>query len=138
MALLWIEGFEGFGTTTGAAPKPAGAMGRKYPFIAQEGSMDIETGRDGGYCIELATTAWFGTPVLKKWLRENKIKNLVKERESIKKQIKENEEKRCVKKEMSDKEYVQTRKEFERRIEEIEETITVLKRKPKKHKKKTK
>ncbi len=54
MALLWIEGFEGFGTTTGVAPLPTGVIGRKYP-IQDESAMRIENGRTGGRCIEIQT-----------------------------------------------------------------------------------
>jgi len=55
MALLWIEGFEGFGTSVGGAPSPAGIIGRKYPTINGESGFDIETGRDAvGYCLEIA------------------------------------------------------------------------------------
>jgi len=54
MALLWIEGFEGFGTSVGGAPSPAGIMSRKYPVINGEAGFDIETGRDGiGYSLEI-------------------------------------------------------------------------------------
>ena len=54
MALLWIEGFEGFGTTVGGAPSPTGIIGRKYSGINGESGMDIETGRDGsGRCLEI-------------------------------------------------------------------------------------
>lgn len=53
MALLWIEGFEGFGTSTGVAPSPTDMLSRKYT-VANESRMDIETGRDGvGYCLEI-------------------------------------------------------------------------------------
>jgi hypothetical protein len=55
MALLWIEGFEGFGSSVGGAPSPSGIVSRKYPVISGESGFDIETGRDGvGYCIEIA------------------------------------------------------------------------------------
>jgi len=52
MALLWIEGFEGFGTSTGVAPAPTGILGRKYPTVAQESSMTIENGTYGK-CLEI-------------------------------------------------------------------------------------
>ena len=51
MALLLIEGFEGLGTTTGAAPQPTDALGRLYSVIG-ESAMDIETGRLSGYSLE--------------------------------------------------------------------------------------
>jgi hypothetical protein len=53
MALLWIEGFEGFGDTTGIAPQPTGIVARKYPVTLGEASMDVEVGRGGnGFCLE--------------------------------------------------------------------------------------
>lgn len=52
MALLWIEGFEGFGTTTGVAPSPANVLARKYSAVYNEAYMHIESGRWGGYCLE--------------------------------------------------------------------------------------
>jgi hypothetical protein len=64
MALLWIEGFEGFGTVTNDSPKPLGAMARKYINISNEVQMNIEDGRIGGYCIELPNGSIFGTPIL--------------------------------------------------------------------------
>lgn len=65
MALLWIEGFEGFGTTTGGAPLPAGALARKYVDVTREFVMNIEDGRISGYCLEIDdTSAQFSTPVL--------------------------------------------------------------------------
>ena len=53
MALLWIEGFEGFGTSTGVAPSPSDIVDRKYPGSLGTNGMDIETGRGTGYCIEI-------------------------------------------------------------------------------------
>ena len=55
MALLVVEGFEGFGATTGAAPQPAGALARQYT-VANEAGMDIETGRLSGYSCEFGST----------------------------------------------------------------------------------
>lgn len=65
MALLWIEGFEGFGTVTGSAPSPINVLARKYTVI-QEDDIDIEAGRLGGYCIRLnnETTITVQSPVL--------------------------------------------------------------------------
>lgn len=51
MALLWIEGFEGFGTSTGVPPQPTGIVERKYPLTNRVSFMDVETGRFG-YCLE--------------------------------------------------------------------------------------
>lgn len=66
MALLWIEGFEGFGTTTGGPPLPYGAMARKYLYVNGEISfMDIEAGRISGYSLEIGFPEnYFGTAVL--------------------------------------------------------------------------
>lgn len=62
MALLWIEGFEGFGTSVGVAPQPTGILGRKYPLINRESFMDVETGRFG-YCLEIVeTNGYIQTP----------------------------------------------------------------------------
>jgi len=64
MALLWIEGFEGFGDTNGLAPQPTGIMSRKYPVIAREAFFDVETGRNGR-CIEIVPSAdYFQTPFI--------------------------------------------------------------------------
>ncbi len=65
MALLWIEGFEGFGTTTGGPPRPTGALARKYINIVRESSMSIEAGRISGYCLRIwGNTDRLSTPVL--------------------------------------------------------------------------
>ncbi len=67
MALLWIEGFEGFGSSLGSAPSPTDILSRKYPLINGESGMDIETGRGGsGYCIEIggSTGYYFQCPNL--------------------------------------------------------------------------
>jgi hypothetical protein len=64
MALLWIEGFEGFGSSTGVAPSPTGIVGRKYPLTNRESFMDVETGRFG-YCLEIVeTNGYIQTPNL--------------------------------------------------------------------------
>jgi len=47
MALLWIEGFEGFGTTPNATPAPTAIIARKYPIINRESEMKIQNGRYG-------------------------------------------------------------------------------------------
>lgn len=52
MALLWIEGFEGFGIPTGVAPSPTGIVSHKYPSTIQESQMRIRDGRYG-YAIEM-------------------------------------------------------------------------------------
>ncbi len=47
MALLWIEGFEGFGTTIGDPSYPPGVIDRKYPVANRGNYMDVQTGRNG-------------------------------------------------------------------------------------------
>lgn len=53
MALLWVEGFDTFGTTVGATVSPAGVVGRKYPLIEREADMKIAPGRFSGYSLQL-------------------------------------------------------------------------------------
>ena len=48
MALLWIDGFENYGTTIGSMPLPGGIIGKKYT-VGLEYQIDIQTGRDTGY-----------------------------------------------------------------------------------------
>jgi hypothetical protein len=50
MALLWIEGFEGFGTSS--TPSPTGIVSRKYS-VAAENAMTVQTGRTGGYALRM-------------------------------------------------------------------------------------
>lgn len=65
MALLMVEGFEGFGTTTGVAPQPTGALARLYDNVNAEANMDIETGRLAGYCLQFyGSSCKFHTKVL--------------------------------------------------------------------------
>jgi hypothetical protein len=53
MALLWIDGFDAYGTTVGFKPQPDGIMARKYAVMNGEARLDVEEGRTGGYAIEL-------------------------------------------------------------------------------------
>jgi hypothetical protein len=62
MAILWIDGFEGYGTATGSPPSPTGVVARKYSNVTGESSMDIETGRFGGYCLEIVGNASYIRP----------------------------------------------------------------------------
>lgn len=48
--LLFIEGFEGFGDTLGAAPV---GFDRKYNSVANTSGIDIETGRHSGFSAEM-------------------------------------------------------------------------------------
>jgi len=64
MALLWLEGFESFGTTIGNAPAPANVVARKWPTVVSESFFDIETGRGGsGRSMQIAiSNGRFHTP----------------------------------------------------------------------------
>ena len=64
MALLWIDGFENYGTTEGVAPSPTGVMARKYT-AKNENTFDIEAGRSSGKSLQIgSSTAWLQTPSL--------------------------------------------------------------------------
>lgn len=65
MALLWIEGFEGIGSTDGAAPAPSGILARKYPTVIYPDYMLLRPGRVAGHAIEY-TAGWpdLRTPAL--------------------------------------------------------------------------
>ncbi len=54
MALLWVDGFDNYGTTTGSAPSPAGIVVRNY-IMSQgtEASTYIRAGRTGLYSLDL-------------------------------------------------------------------------------------
>lgn len=57
MSLLWVDGFENYGTSTGLPPSPTNVMSRKYS-VAFESFIDIETGRDGvGYACEVSASS---------------------------------------------------------------------------------
>lgn len=51
MALLWIDGFEGYGTSIGSPPSPSGIIGRRYTTV-HESIFDIEAGRISGYSLQ--------------------------------------------------------------------------------------
>ncbi len=64
MALLWVDGFESYGTSNGSAPSPTGILTRQYT-VGTESSMDIEEGRLGsGHSLESYGTNYIKTPVL--------------------------------------------------------------------------
>lgn len=46
MSLLWVDGFESYGTSNGSAPSPTGVLGRQYTVLL-ESAIDIEEGRFG-------------------------------------------------------------------------------------------
>lgn len=58
MALLWIEGFEGIGSTDGAAPSPSLIVERKYPTSPYPGQYRLlRPGRVAGHSLEF-TAGW--------------------------------------------------------------------------------
>jgi hypothetical protein len=65
MALLWLEGFEGYGETLEAAPAPAGVMARKYGAVTVENLMRLRTGRYGNASLYYANSScYLETPAL--------------------------------------------------------------------------
>jgi len=56
MSLLWIDGFEGYGTSIGSAPSPSGVMTRRYA-MGSESSIDVITGRISGKGINCVVSA---------------------------------------------------------------------------------
>ncbi len=66
MTLLWVDGFESYGTSNGSAPSPTGILARQYTVV-DEDNMDIEEGRLGsGHSLELGYSAISSikTPIL--------------------------------------------------------------------------
>lgn len=55
MAILWLDGFESYGTTIGGPPSPAGIIGRSYPVALNESAYDIEIGRYGNRALEITS-----------------------------------------------------------------------------------
>lgn len=64
MALLWVDGFDKYGDTDGAAASPAGIMRIRYH--QQQERIYTYTGRFGGYAIVSYwdSSAWVQTPAL--------------------------------------------------------------------------
>lgn len=63
--LLFIDGFDNYGTTTGAVPSPTGIVGRKYPVCTDPTNMYIQTGRLGGCGLQFrSSTAAIAPPAL--------------------------------------------------------------------------
>lgn len=54
MSLLWIEGFEGLGSTDSAHPAPTGVLTRKYGTVNWPDYMWLLAGRFGGHCIDFS------------------------------------------------------------------------------------
>ena len=57
--LLWIDGFEGYGSSIGGAPAPTGIIDRKYPTFSGTQFFDIEAGRYGDYCLEVTDYLYY-------------------------------------------------------------------------------
>lgn len=57
--LRWIEGFEGFGASTGSAPV---GMPGKYHVFDSDSDFTVRAGRTGGFALEIS-----GTSTLKGW-----------------------------------------------------------------------
>jgi hypothetical protein len=51
MALLWLDGFEGYGETIDANPAPSGVLQGKYCPASSTNTMLIRAGRHGGFAI---------------------------------------------------------------------------------------
>jgi len=64
MSLLWIDGFEGYGTNIGSTPAPADIMARRYNVFG-ESNLNVETGRISGRCIDTYDNFYyFSTPAI--------------------------------------------------------------------------
>ena len=55
MSLLWIDGFDNYGTSVGSAPAPTGIIGRKYVTLG-ESYMRVRAGRLGAYALDTYAT----------------------------------------------------------------------------------
>ena len=64
MSLLWLDGFDTYGSSSGSAPSPSGILSRKYAIVNSESTFDIEDGRNTGKCLELVYSAYTRTPNL--------------------------------------------------------------------------
>jgi hypothetical protein len=53
MALLWIDGFEGYGETLNGPPIPTGILERKYAVTQSTATMQTKAGRYGGMSLYL-------------------------------------------------------------------------------------
>lgn len=57
MALLWIDGFEGYGETISGSPAPAGVLNRKYAITQATSTILTTAGRYGGMAIYMGGSA---------------------------------------------------------------------------------
>jgi hypothetical protein len=51
MALLFMDGFDSYGTSIASAPSPSGILARKYSGAPSNGAMTVRAGRLDGYCL---------------------------------------------------------------------------------------
>lgn len=51
--LLWVDGFDNYGTSVGNVPSPTGVISRKYSLVGAESWIEMGVGRLGGYAIRL-------------------------------------------------------------------------------------
>ena len=67
MALLWVEGFDRFGTSLDYKPQPNCVVSRKYITQGEDLSrFQIKTGKMGGYalCLPYDTYGWMKFPAM--------------------------------------------------------------------------
>jgi hypothetical protein len=65
MALLWIDGFEGYGNTIGQSVSPSDCFARRYTACTATHFAEVADGRLGGFCIYPTNGYWnICTPVL--------------------------------------------------------------------------
>lgn len=62
--LLWVDGFDAYGTTLGSPPAPTNVLARKYSVVTLESSFDVEAGRFDGYCLEFGSAQQYLTSPL--------------------------------------------------------------------------
>ncbi|MFA5345390.1 MAG: hypothetical protein WC315_03870 [Candidatus Omnitrophota bacterium] len=53
MALLWIDGFDNYGSTIDSGISPSGVLGRKYSITQNTNNFRIRAGRINGYSLDL-------------------------------------------------------------------------------------
>lgn len=60
MALIWLDGFDSYGNSTGSPPAPSAITGRKWATSGFASSGDIETGRTG-FAFESGSSSFYMT-----------------------------------------------------------------------------
>lgn len=53
MSLIWIDGFDSYGTSVGSQPSPSGILWKYYNVLQSDSSYSIANGRVSGYSLEL-------------------------------------------------------------------------------------